>query len=182
MPDLPPEAAERLVRRLVGGRDADAVAGDLRESFAARGGGRLWYWGQALSCAAVRLSPSRRMLPGLGQDFHYALRTVRRNPGYALTAMLCLALAMGVNATLFSFLDSVYFRRLPVPDADRMIQVTGAQQPLIRWTEFQALHPGFRSMEAAAQMVSLGDAELDRVNALLRKAKAMHWKPAQVKP
>ena len=66
MPDSPPKAAERLVRWLVGGRDSDAVAGDLRESFAARGGGRLWYWSRALSCAAVRLSPSRRMLPGLG--------------------------------------------------------------------------------------------------------------------
>ena len=83
----------------MGGRDADAVSGDLRETFEERGGGRLWYWRQAASCVAVRLSPGRRMLPGLGADFHYALRLIRRNPGYALTAMLCLALAMGVNTT-----------------------------------------------------------------------------------
>src|SRR5215468_9601177 len=99
MPE-PPRLAESLLRRLVGGRDADAVSGDLRESYQARGGGRLWYWMQALSCLAVRFSPNRRMLPGLGQDFQYALRVIRRNPGYALTAMLCLALAMGVNTTL----------------------------------------------------------------------------------
>ena len=57
----PPKLAEWLLRWLVGGRDADAVACDLREQFADRG--RLWYWGQVLSCAAVRFSPHRRMLP-----------------------------------------------------------------------------------------------------------------------
>jgi hypothetical protein len=105
----PPKLAEWLLRRLVGGRDADAVAGDLRETFEARGGGRLWYWGQALSCAAVRFSLYRRSLPGIGTDFSRAVRRIRRNPGYALTAMLCLALALGVHTTLFSFLDSLYF-------------------------------------------------------------------------
>jgi predicted permease len=164
VPDLPPRAAERLVRWLVGGRDADAVTGDLRESFTARGGGRAWYWRQALSCAAVRISPSRRMLPGLGQDFHYALRTLRRNPGYALTAMLCLALAMGVNATLFSFLDSVYFRRLPVPDADRIVQVMRRGAVFCTWPQFQSLHNQFRAVQAATQLVAAADAELGRVS------------------
>lgn len=164
MPDSPPEAAERLVRWLVGGRDADAVAGDLRETFLARGGGRLWYWSQAVSCAAVRFSPSRRMLPGLGHDFHYALRTIRRNPGYALTAMLCLALAMGVNATLFSFLDSIYFRRLAVPDAGRIVQVMRRGHAFCTWREFQAIQNTLRSVQAAAQIVFLGDAELGRVS------------------
>jgi hypothetical protein len=43
-------------------------------------------------------------------DFGYVLRTMRRNAGHGMTAMICLALAMGVNATLFTFLDSMYFR------------------------------------------------------------------------
>ncbi len=119
----PPKLAEAILRRLVGGRDADAVAGDLRETFDARGGGRLWYWRQVLSCLAVRVSFYRRSLPGIGTDFSRALRRIRRNPGYALTAMLCLALALGVNTTLFSFLDSMFFRRLPLPDADRIVQI-----------------------------------------------------------
>ena len=135
-----PTIAEAMLRWLVGGRDADAVSGDLREAFAARGGGRLWYWGQALSCIAVRLSPYRRMLPGLGKDFQYALRTLRRNPGYALTAMLCLALAMGVNTTLFSFLDSMYFRKLPVPDAGRMVLIQrGDDEAFYPWRDFASV-------------------------------------------
>ena len=164
MPDDPPRAAERLLRWLVGGRDADAVAGDLRESFTARGGGKLWYWRQALSCAAVRISPSRRMLPGIGKDFHYALRTMRRNPGYAVTAMLCLALAMGVNATLFSFLDSVYFRRLPLPDADRLVQVTRRDNPFCVWRELRGIQGSLRSVEAAASTIFFNDAEIDHVS------------------
>ena len=108
MPEHPPKLAEFLLRWLVGGRDADAVAGDLRESFAERGGGLFWYWRQAVSCVAVRFSLHRRMLPGLGQDFHHALRMVRRNPGYAFTAMLCLALAMGVWSGTGKLFEAVY--------------------------------------------------------------------------
>ena len=119
----PPKIAESLLRRMVGGRDSDAVAGDLRETLDSRGGGRLWYWGQTLSCLIMRFSLYRRALPGIGTDFSRALRRIRHNPGYALTAMLCLALALGVNTTLFSFLDSMFFRKLPVPDADRIVQI-----------------------------------------------------------
>ena len=149
MAENPPRMAEALLRWLVGGRDADAVAGDLREQFAARGGGRLWYWRQALSCAAVRVSPHRRMLPGLGQDFTHALRTIRRSPGYALTAMFCLALAMGVNTTLFSLLDSIYFRRLPVPEADRLVKIEREKNALCYWREFVDFRGSLRSMQTA---------------------------------
>src|SRR5579863_1028781 len=135
-PPRPPQLAEQILRYLVGGRDADAVSGDLRETFLERGGGNLWYWWQAASCITVRLSPNRRMLPGLGADFHHALRLIRRNPGYALTAMICLALALGVNTTLFSFLNSMFFRRLPVPEADRIVHITLGSSKFSTWPEY----------------------------------------------
>ena len=150
MPEQPPRLAESVLRRLVGGRDADAVAGDLRESFEARGGGRLWYWRQALSCLAVRFSLYRRMLPGIGTDFSRALRRIRRKPGYAVTAMLCLALAMGVNTALFSFLDSMFFRKLPVPEPDRIVQVKGQDAPFCSWREYLGFRDSLRSVEASA--------------------------------
>jgi putative ABC transport system permease protein len=159
----PPKLAERLLRWLVGGRDADAVSGDLRETFETRGGGTLWYWWQAASCVAVRLSPSRRMLPGLGMDLHYALRMIRRNPGYALTAMLCLALAMGVNATLFSFLNSMYFRKLPVPEPHRIVRITRGDSNFSTWSEYLDSRDGLRSVEVAVHTLYFGDIEFDRV-------------------
>ncbi|HUB78763.1 MAG TPA: ADOP family duplicated permease [Bryobacteraceae bacterium] len=147
----PPKLAEWLLRRLVGGRDSDAVAGDLRETFAARGASRLWYWGQVLSCLAVRVSLyRRRSIPGIGTDFSRAFRRLRRNPGYALTAMVCLALALGVNATLFSFLDSLYFRRLPVPEADRMVTIRRQGGHFCNWQEYFSIRNDLHTVQAAA--------------------------------
>ena len=80
----PPPLAERLLMKIVAGRDGEIIAGDLRETFEERGGGRLWYWIQVLSCLLVRMSPHRRVIPGFGRDLHYTFRIIRRNPGYAL--------------------------------------------------------------------------------------------------
>jgi len=160
----PPKFAEWLLRRLVGRRDADIVAGDLRETFDPRGGGRLWYWWQALSCMAVRFSLYRRSLPGIGTDFSRAVRRIRRNPGYAMTAMLCLALALGVNTTLFSFLDSLYFRRLPVPEADRIVQIRRQNAPFCSWQEYFAIRNDLHSVQAAAVLIFFDSMEVGRTN------------------
>ena len=101
MPDHPPRVAEWLLRWLLTGRDGDVIAGDLRETYAVRGGGRLWYWIQVTTCVRIWFSPYRRAIPDLRQDLHYALRVIRRNPGYAIAAILCLALGIGVNSTVF---------------------------------------------------------------------------------
>jgi len=112
--------AERLLRRLVPGREGEIIAGDLREEFAARDGGRIWYWREVLSCLAVRLSPHRLTAPDLRQDLHYAVRVLRRNPGYALTAMVCLALGIGVNTTIFSMVNELFWQPLPVPRSGQL--------------------------------------------------------------
>jgi predicted permease len=76
--------------------------------------------------------------------------------------MVCLALAMGVNATLFSFLNSMFFRRLPVPEADRLIRATRKETPFCRWREFQAIRPALRTADAAATLLFFDDVEIDR--------------------
>ncbi len=123
MPKRPPAMAERLLRWLVPTREGEMIAGDLREEFAARGGGPIWYWREVLSCAAVRLSPHRLTAPGLRQDLHYAVRVLRRNPGYALTAMVCLALGIGVNITVFSMVNELLWQPLPLPRSGRVVIV-----------------------------------------------------------
>src|SRR5438128_2724007 len=74
MPDHPPRVAEWLLRWLLTGRDGDVIAGDLRETYAVRGGGRLWYWIQVTTCVRIWFSPYRRAIPDLRQDLHYAAR------------------------------------------------------------------------------------------------------------
>jgi predicted permease len=64
--------------------------------------------------------------------------------------MLCIALSMGANATLFSFLDSMYFRPLPVPDAGRVVQIHRERTPTCTWNEYLNFRDQLRSMHAAA--------------------------------
>jgi hypothetical protein len=59
----------------------------------------------------------------LFQDARFTWRSWRRNPGFALTAVLVLALGLGSAAAMFSALDRILFRPLPYGNADRLVNV-----------------------------------------------------------
>ncbi|HTX37273.1 MAG TPA: ABC transporter permease [Bryobacteraceae bacterium] len=99
--------------------------------------------------------PPRNALSDFGHDLHHGLRVVRRNPGYAATAMLCLALGIGVNATVFSFLDGVYFRLLPVPEADRVVAIDRNGSAPCFWRDCQALR-GLDAFSGVAAAMARG--------------------------
>jgi len=58
------------------------------------------------------------------RDVQYAVRTLRRNPGFASAAVLSLALGIGANTAIFSLLDAVVLRNLPVADPRQLVQFT----------------------------------------------------------
>jgi putative ABC transport system permease protein len=64
------------------------------------------------------------------QDLRYGVRTLMRNRGFAAVAVACLALGIGVNATIFSFFDGVVLRPYPYLDAPRIVVFRSVNRPL----------------------------------------------------
>ncbi len=59
----------------------------------------------------------------LSGDLRYALRGLRRSPLFAVIAVLTLALGIGATTAIFTLIDQVVLRRLPVPDAGTLVQI-----------------------------------------------------------
>ncbi|HEX8945378.1 MAG TPA: ABC transporter permease, partial [Gemmatimonadaceae bacterium] len=59
----------------------------------------------------------------IGADFRYALRQLRRNAALNVAAILCFALGIGANTSIFSVVDAVLFRPLPFRDPERLVLV-----------------------------------------------------------
>jgi macrolide transport system ATP-binding/permease protein len=92
---LPEEAARSAARRELG--NVGLIQEDTRST-----------WGWAL-------------LDQLAQDLRYAGRAMKSNPLFTLLAMLTLALGIGANTAIFSFMDAVLLRTLPVADPQSLI-------------------------------------------------------------
>jgi putative ABC transport system permease protein len=103
-----------------------------------------------------------RWLEHVAQDVRYAFRIFRRNPGFALVAILSLALGVGVNTALFQVVDAVRLRSLPVADPAGLYQVRLADMDGARgnfetwrpsvtypiWTAIQARQQAFSGLSA----------------------------------
>jgi len=73
---------------------------------------------------AVRDVRAGVLLDRLAQDIRYGMRTLWRSPGFCLVAVTTLALGIGANTAMFSLLDQIVLRLLPVKEPERLVMVT----------------------------------------------------------
>jgi putative ABC transport system permease protein len=63
------------------------------------------------------------LLEALARDLKYAAKAMRRTPGFAVVAILILALGIGANTVIFSMVDAALLRPLPFPESDSLVRV-----------------------------------------------------------
>jgi predicted permease len=94
------------------------------------------------------------------QNLTFAVRTWRKSPGFAAAAICTLALGVGANTAIFSAIDEVLLRPLPVPQADRLAAVYRFNQKTSKYLStsyptYQQMREGARSFESLSAYVRL---------------------------
>jgi predicted permease len=97
-------------------REAEGLANDEARCTARRELGNL-----ARLQEDTRAAWGWTMWEQLGQDLRYAFRTMAANRLFSLLAIVSLALGIGANTAIYSFMDSILLRALPVPDPDSLV-------------------------------------------------------------
>jgi predicted permease len=69
------------------------------------------------------------MLSTVSQDVTFALRQFRRSPGFAIAAIVTLALGIGATTAIFTLVDGILLRPLPFPDRDRLVAINTLEFP-----------------------------------------------------
>ncbi len=82
-------------------------------------------------------------MSSVARDLRFALRQLRKAPGFTLTAVLTLALGIGASSAIFCLIDGLWLHPMPVPHSDRLTRIFAtapdSQDGLFSYTEYQSI-------------------------------------------
>ena len=174
-PGSPPPLFAALLVAALPAEDRDVFPGELEELFQLRAasgrGSRLsagwWYRRQVVELILRRiLSGFRRAansflegctdMDALRRDLIYAFRRLVRSPGFTVVAVLSLALGIGANTAMFSLVNAVLLRELPVRDAETLVEVYTSEDDGFAYAT--SSHPDYLDVRTA---VAVGEGPLE---------------------
>jgi putative ABC transport system permease protein len=98
-----------------------------------------------------------QFLHSLLRDVRYALRNMRRSPGFTIVAVMTLALGIGMNATVFTLANSVLFKGFPLVDNSRIVyMLSGEPWYGVSWPDFEDWRAQAKSVDGLAAVRDLG--------------------------
>ena len=135
----------------------------------------LWRRGLGAFTDALLLQP-RRWEDEMIQDLRFGVRSLLKNPGFTLLALLTLALGIAVNTTMFTVYDAFVLKPLPLQDPDSIVHIRGLNRegrdhPLfsyLDYLEYRDRNTSFTGLIARNQFVApFGDGAVDATSAAL---------------
>jgi putative ABC transport system permease protein len=114
-------------------------------------GARVRFGNESLLCEKGREAWGWTFAETLWQDIRYAARDLNASRGFTAVAVLSLALGIGANTTIFSILNAVMLRSLPVEDPAQLVQIeTGDNSTYTNplWEQIRDHQTGFSGMLA----------------------------------
>jgi predicted permease len=97
----------------------------------------------------------------LRQDVRHGMRSFRRSPAFALTAVLTLALGVGANGAIFSVLDALALRTLPVRQPEQLIVLHDTKLENFTYPDYLTLRDGNRTLDTLMAASSLQRVTID---------------------
>jgi predicted permease len=97
----------------------------------------------------IRSAGWESSVESLWQDVRYGFRQLKRNPGFTVVVVITLSLGIGANSAVFSILNGLFLRALPVPEPERVVAFAGGSLPYQDYLAFRDQAKSFESLSTS---------------------------------